>query len=301
MGSFFKHPSWIRYKALVRDVFSIDLQVEPTEHHLSIRDHTLRVDEWLPAGNALGTVILVHGAGGNGRILAPFAAPLMREGWRVLAPDLPGFGLTVAANTFNWDYGEWPKVIAALADQQDGPVALYGLSLGGMTALMASSLSERVKAVAVTTLLDMTDPDIFDRLARWKWLGRLSRYSIRFVPWLFDRVWLPLSLVTPLGRMSDQQQVQHYFKSDPLIGHSFKPARFFRTLHQASQSGTQLNCPLLLCHPGEDCWTPPEISLKAYHRVNGEKHMRVLTNGGHLPLEQPAYRELNETVLDFLN
>jgi pimeloyl-ACP methyl ester carboxylesterase len=56
--------------------------------------------------------------------LAPLADVACGLGWRVLAPDLPGYGLTRPASTFDWDYAEWPAVVAALADEAEGSVVL---------------------------------------------------------------------------------------------------------------------------------------------------------------------------------
>lgn len=40
-------------------------------------------------------MLLFHGAGGNGRVLGAFARMAMRAGFVVVAPDFPGYGLTV--------------------------------------------------------------------------------------------------------------------------------------------------------------------------------------------------------------
>lgn len=301
MRRFDNHPSWTRYRDLLAQAFGITFHTEPTERQRQVRGHMIRFDDWRPAGPPVGVLILVHGGGGHGRILAPCALPALAAGWQVLAPDLPGYGLTTPAPGFDGDYAEWPAVIAALADQVEaGPVVLMGLSLGGMTAVSAAQQSARVRGVIVTTLLDMSDLETFIGVARWRWLGRLSLGFMRRAPALFDRLIMPLGLVTPLKAMSSHRALQRYFERDQLIGGRWVRAKFFRTLQQHRLADPKLDCPLLLLHPGADDWTPVSMSLPTYGQISGVKSFQLLSNGAHLPAESPAFAELGQAMQAFL-
>ncbi|MFM1960189.1 MAG: hypothetical protein RL588_1706 [Pseudomonadota bacterium] len=294
-------PSWTRYRERLDARFGIRVELEPEESFVCLRGHEIHLDEWRPEGNERGVLILVHGAGGNGRILAPLAVQAAREGWRVLAPDLPGYGLTRPAAGFNWDYAEWPRVVADLADEQASPVVLLGASVGGLTAVHAARLSEKVRAVAATTLVDMGDPGTFVRAARWPWLGALALAGFSVVPWLADRIALPLRWTAPLRRMSSDAELQHYFDTDALIGAARIPARFFRTLHAVKVGRICLRCPLILIHPGADAWTPTAWSLDVLARIEGETAFVALDTGSHLPLESPAAAQLQAALFRFLD
>lgn len=300
MQTFSELDSWPKFKTILAEEFGITLQTEPTERLVPVRGHQVRIDEWPAIGPCLGTVILVHGGGGNGRILAPFAEPIAALGWRVLAPDLPGFGLTRPSSDFDWDYAEWPRVIAAIADEQTGPVVLMGASLGGLTAVFAAQHSSKVIGVIATTLIDMSSNVNFIAAARSPFLGRMSLLGMAAAPSIVDRIKLPLRLAAPLRAMSANKRMAEYFATDPLIGTSWKPIRFFRTLHDYVPPSLKLDCRLLLAHPGADDWTPTSLSLSTFARVEADKALVELTNGSHLPLEQPAYGELNEQVTRFL-
>jgi pimeloyl-ACP methyl ester carboxylesterase len=86
-------PSWTEYRGILDTRFGIRIDRPPRETWRKIRGHDFHVDVWEPEGPARGTLILVHGGGGNGRVLAPFADLAAGLGWRALAPDLPGYGL----------------------------------------------------------------------------------------------------------------------------------------------------------------------------------------------------------------
>jgi len=300
MRAYNSSASWLKYKALLLEHFSIEMPRDPEECWVSLHDHTIHMDVWTPSSAPLGTVILVHGGGGNGRVLAPFAVWLSTLGWTVMAPDLPGYGLTQPAKSYRGAYGEWPDVITALCERADGPVVLMGLSVGGMTAVLAAQASTTVRGVIATTLLDMSDAETFVKAARWPWLGRASLLGFRLLSWPLGRLALPLWMVAPLKKMTSNPALQHYFSSDPLLGRLWVKLRFFRTLQQSPAARGALGCPLLLVHPGADQWTPSKLSLKAFQDLSGPKTFVELTNGSHLPIESPAFEELKADVGAFL-
>jgi pimeloyl-ACP methyl ester carboxylesterase len=292
--------SWLRYRALLESRFNLHIERKPIETWRQIRGHVIHLDEWQPLTQK-GTLILVHGGGGNGRILAPIGDFAAAQGWRVLAPDLPGYGLTRPAPDFRWDYAEWPAVVAAIADETPGPVVLMGLSVGGMTAIFAAEAAQKVQGVIATTLIDMGDPAIFMRAARWRALGAASLLGFRLTPWLADRIALPLRLAAPMHAMSSDPEMQAYFMYDELLGAMRVPARFFRTMHARKAPTLKPRCPVLLVHPGADAWTPTALSRPAFERIEGEKEMIELSNGSHLPVEQPARNELRSHIERFLS
>lgn len=292
--------SWQRYRQILRTNFGIEIDRTPEEVRRNLGGHDLHLDVWEPDQPSKGTVILVHGAGGNGRVLAPYAGFATGIGWRVVAPDLPGYGLTRPRPGYKGDYAEWIALIAHLADETEGRVVLMGMSAGGMTALLAAEASSNVAGVIATTLLDLSDPKLLVRAARGRLMGYLSVLGFRLMPWLVDQLSVPVGMIAPMGAMSRDTDIQRYFSQDPLLGKLWVGLRLFRTMHSRRSSSFRPGCPLLLVHPGADDWTSIDMSQSAFDRVEAPKEFLVLTNGSHLPLEQPAFAELREAVRGFL-
>lgn len=90
-------------------------------------------------------------------------------GWQALAPDLPGYGLTLPAPGFAWDYAEWPTMVAELAKTWAAPVVLLEMSVGGLTAVHAARRAPASAGIIAATLLDMSDPAAVGGAARWRW------------------------------------------------------------------------------------------------------------------------------------
>ena len=93
---------------------------------------------WHVWGDADGpVVVLLHGGSGSWTHWVRNIAPLQNAGWRVLVPDLPGFGDSdLPAGCSDVD-GLPVHLHAGLQQLQPaGPVALVGFSFGGMTAAL---------------------------------------------------------------------------------------------------------------------------------------------------------------------
>ena len=86
--------------------------------------------------------MLVHGGGGNGRLLSPFGALLAGLGYEVIAPDLPGYGLTQVRNKRALVYDDWRDTLARVLEAEAGrsrrPLVLFGASMGGTASLVAA-------------------------------------------------------------------------------------------------------------------------------------------------------------------
>lgn len=88
------------------------------------------------------TLILIHGASGNGRMWDTVRRHLDPR-WRVLAPDLPGHAAR-RGEAFTLE-GAVATVVAAAASVAPAPVVLVGDSLGGYTAMASAAALPRAQ------------------------------------------------------------------------------------------------------------------------------------------------------------
>ncbi|MDB4989256.1 MAG: hypothetical protein JWN04_4434 [Myxococcaceae bacterium] len=303
LASYRHDPSAQAYAALLGARFAIATPPPAQERFQAVCGHDVHIDEYQPVGPARGTIILVHGGGGHGRLLSPFVAPVLAQGFRVCAPDLPGYGLTRLGKAAHYDH--WSAVVAALAEQASshGPVFLFGLSVGGVTALRAAQRTNAVRGVMCTTLIDLRNPDSFDLSGHSRRLGRVTRWLFRSLGGLLDWLRVPLYLLAPLAKMSSDRDVTRLLRNDPLIGKRWVSLGLVRSFHQYAppRDDYHLPCPLLLVHPGSDLWTPVSMSMPVFDAIPSEKQLVILSNGAHAPLESPAYGELCAQLKAFLD
>jgi pimeloyl-ACP methyl ester carboxylesterase len=89
-----------------------------------------------PAGSARGTVLLLHGKNFSGAHWHQTIATLVREGYRVIAPDQIGFGKSSKPLHFQFSFHALATFTRDLLDHLGaGDVAVVGHSMGGMLAV----------------------------------------------------------------------------------------------------------------------------------------------------------------------
>jgi pimeloyl-ACP methyl ester carboxylesterase len=149
----------------------------------------------------------------------------------------------------------------------------------------------------------MADSKTFDNAARWRLLGFTSRLAGKFLPILSDWIALPLRLAAPVGALSSDPAMRAYLIDDALLGGLKVPSKFFRSFHnwRPVRADLSLDCPILLVHPGSDEWTPTALSLPTFERIPTSKRFVELSNGAHMPLEQPCRDALCEQIKLFLH
>ena len=130
---------------------------------------------WVPAPEAHGSVVLVHGLN-RSRIEMVRRVPFLhRRGWNALLLDLRHHGESGGAST---TFGEREKddVLAAVALTQSrapGPVVLWGVSLGAASSVLAASADTQVAGVVCdSSYLSLRDTvrhhlRLFRRFAWW--------------------------------------------------------------------------------------------------------------------------------------
>jgi pimeloyl-ACP methyl ester carboxylesterase len=110
---------------------------------------------YIPAGNGAGptgpTVVLVHGWGSSKHDMLDRAS-VLHEFYNLLVPDLRNHGQSGDAATTQGvrEAGDLRAMIDWLeAEKAPGTIAVYGVSMGGATALSEADRDERVAAVVV--------------------------------------------------------------------------------------------------------------------------------------------------------
>lgn len=98
-------------------------------------------------------LLLVHMTPRSGRMWEPAVAPLARAGWRVLAPDLLGYGRS-DPRPEAWRVADWADSLTALLDALGiAQVAALGLHVGAAVTLeLALAHPARVRALVLDGL-----------------------------------------------------------------------------------------------------------------------------------------------------
>ncbi len=135
---------------------------------------------WIPAADARGTVVLVHGLN-RSRIEMVRKTPFLnRKGWNALLFDLRHHGES-GGTVSSFGHFEKQDVHAAVEwarQRSSGPVVLWGVSLGGASATLAAAEDPSVAAL----VCDSSYRSLRDTVDHHMTLARSWRWWMRVVP-----------------------------------------------------------------------------------------------------------------------
>lgn len=289
----------------------LDIQYQdnklPIETYWKWKDYGIHIDRMKNENSSI-KIIIIHGAGGNGRIIGPFGNFLSTIGYEYLAPDLIGYGLTKNLRNRNIDYEEWVDCVSDLIDEEikndNKPIVLFGLSLGGMLAYQVACRNSKVKGIIVTTLADPRKGNVRDDLSKNLFLSRIGLPFANMTHLFSDHIKLPIKWLSKMDRITNDKEFSKVFANDLLAGGSKVKLRFLRTFinyNPAKEPEQFDNCKVLYLQPELDTWTSLETSKPFYDRIKGEKKLVILENCGHAPYEEPGLTILKEEIENFLN
>ncbi|GGY73164.1 alpha/beta hydrolase [Marinobacter zhanjiangensis] len=296
---------WRRYLPFLPAWLRLSDDNLPAEDWWPWRGADIHLDRY-PVERAPLSVIILHGAGGYGRLLVPYARMLQGQGYEVIAPDLPGYGLSRTPRELI-SHDRWVDCVVDLVQAErarsNRPVVLFGCSLGGYLAYSAAAKSGAVTGVIATTLADPRLPIVQRQFARFSWLGSLAPHTLPLMDTLCGSLRVPIRCVSRMSAIANDPKLVEVFLSDPYGGGNLVPVHFMRSLFEATPDiePDQFHlCPVLLAHPAADRWTTVEASLPLFDRIKGEKRLVMLESCGHFPVEEPGVSQLLEAVCEFL-
>ena len=299
------HPLWRRYQPFFPEGMRCTPSSTPREEYWRWRGLDVHLDR-LEVPTSPIKVIVLHGAGAYGRVMAPAAVLAQRYGYETVAPDLPGYGLTKVP----WKQMTYPLWIDCVCDliaherALDGrPIVLFGVSLGGLLAYQAAARSRDIVGLVATTLADPREKAVRQGFARTRLLGTGGLWLLDKLAPLTDGLPLPMSLMSKMHKISNRPELSALVKADRLGGGSWVPARFLRTLMSTAPDLEPEEfrvCPVLLAHPGVDRMTDIVLSRRFFERIAAPKRMVVLDGASHMPTEHPGVDQLEASVLTFM-
>jgi alpha-beta hydrolase superfamily lysophospholipase len=298
--------AWRSYQPFFPEAMRCSEATTPTEEWWGWNGLDVHLDRSAVPTSPL-KVIVLHGAGAYGRVMAPAAVLARKHGYETVAPDLPGYGLT-KVDPARLDYNLWIDCVSALIDAElarDGrPVVLFGVSLGGLLAYHAAARSRRVVGLVATTLADPRETAVRQGFARTALLGSAGLWLLHQLRGVTDGLPLPMRHMSKMNRISNNPELSALCSGDPLGGGSWVPARFLRTLMYTApdlEPEAFDVCPVLLTHPGVDRMTDISLSRRFFDRLKAPKRMVVLEGASHMPTEHPGVDQLESAVVEFVD
>jgi len=218
--------------------------------------------------------------------------PILQQRYRIIAPDLPGYGYSPAADGARIDEPFFRRAVLDLMEQLDlWNVTMVGESIGGVVALtVAATVPDRISRVIALNPYDYGDK--FGggiRNSRYGWIigsfavfGRYTPETPRMLRailsgGLADPAKLPAPLVAELvaaGRQKGFRRTEYL-----LFKH-------WRSWLDAAELYGKVSSPVTLVY-GEHDWSKPEDRRLDHTRLPGAHTITIPATGHFSALESP--------------
>ena len=239
---------------------------------------------WFEMGSG-PSMVLLHGGGGTGRA---FSAQLRHfsRWYRVIAPDLPGFGRTEKIPEVRSVSDIAPVLLRWLLEIGVESLILAGNSMGGRVALVAASESpQRVSHLILLAAVGVTLPDVP--------LGNpLALDPAHFMSGMVDDP-ERFRRITPYRSLEDARELsagrKTYAEYQAVSGIAETPGIDL----------DRLTMPTLLLWGGHDRIIPVDYG-RALNAALGQAYLVVLDDVGHLP-HMEAPEDTNRAIELFLS
>ena len=222
---------WKRYQDFLPDELRFKEGIFPNEEFWDWKGNYIHLD-MMRNPKSKYKFILLHGGGGNGRLLSTYGSVLFQNGYEYIAPDFPGFGLTVAKKEYLTDYGVWVDLLTDLITREkendDRPLILFGASIGGMLAYHGACKNKSVKGIIATCLADSRDIAARDALAKNKLWSRLGYFFMTYSPFITNHIDVRASWISKMNYITNSAKFSKVFINDHLTGKAKINLRFYK-------------------------------------------------------------------------
>ena len=247
---------------------------------------------WYPLGDAIGSVVLVHGIAEHSNRYEHVARFLNERGYAVFAYDHQGHGQSEGRpiyidsfDVYSTDLGQMALRVRQLAPTR--PLYVLGHSMGGL-----------ILAYWLVTSMPKIDGALFSGAAL-KAGDDVKPIEMKIAP-VLSRL-LPKLEVTKLSSdsISRDPEVVRTYDNDPMVYRGGIPARtgaeMLRAISVVTDDAMRLEYPMLVMHGTADKITNIEGSMQFHARVSSaEKTLKLYDGLYHEILNEPE----KETVLN---
>ncbi len=243
-------------------------------------------------------LLLIHGTSSSLHTWEGWATEL-RQHFKVVRLDLPGFGLTGPNAEHNYTVEYYADFLNEFTNRLEmDTLYLAGNSLGGMIAWqMAIRHSEKVKKMILIDAsgYPLNEVPLIFKIAKTPVLNEMLKYLTP--EWVVKR---NLNKVYFNKNKVTDELVEHYHKLTLREGN--RDAFIARVKYGVSSDTTlisSIQCPVLVQWGKEDTWISLSVG-ESFHRDIPNSEFIVYENAGHIPMEEIPETTVADALTFFL-
>lgn len=301
---------WEKIMAFLPKAWHFTKNDAPLEEHWDWKGNLVHLDTFRNP-QAKAKIILLHGVGTNGRQMSTILGrPLAKDGYEVIALDMPLYGVTEVNKNMTISYDDWVQLGSDYIDYEysrdSRPIFLYGLSAGGMETYHIACINHRVKGIVGMTFLDQRVQAVRMETANNAFWGGCGTFLAGLCVKLgLGKMKMKMSICSKMSTLCNQKDCLNEMLADKTSAGNQVPMKFlysYMTYAPAIAPEDFDVCPILLTQPEKDRWTPLHLSTPFLEKIKKVPvKITTLKDGGHYPVEKTALEQLHQNILEFLN
>jgi pimeloyl-ACP methyl ester carboxylesterase len=261
---------WMRPVAASRDALYLQEFLTGVESRtIQVAGHRVHYEARGPAAGPV--VVLVHGLGGSAEDWRDLAPWLVKAGYRVYTPDLPGFGRSEQPTDFSYSVHDQAEIVTGFLDALDlKQVDLGGWSMGGgVVQHVALNHPERVRRLILFDAIGLSFKPAWNvRLFAPQTPAEIDQLEALLMP---NPPRVPAFVARDVLRVSRQDAwIINRALDSMLTGQDATDSRL-----------PQLKMPVLLVWGSVDQITPLGLG-KRMHELIPQSQLEVIDGCGHL-------------------
>ena len=265
--------------------------------HLDIYDNETSIDK---------TIIFVHGTSVYSRFYVEWCYNLFQKGFRIVAPDLPGHGMSEGKRG-HFTMEKFTKtiydVVTHILEKYRGEVVVMGSSLGGITALYSAARDPRLKG-AICHNAAIFNEGAYKKIIKLtgilKILAPVIPYLAKIAPTLKLSVFLYLDF-NKLAKSSFIDRLDYILK-DKLLSYKYSLTALRAQMKEPlARPIESIETPIMIINGDEDYLFSVEYMREIYDRLTSRnKQLEILKGTSHL-IFQENIDEVMTLVIPWLN
>jgi len=253
--------------------------------HLDIYDDTEKVFK--------GNVIFLHGTSVYSRFYAEFLYNLFRKGYRIIAPDMMGHGLSEGIRG-HFTMEQFEKTVydvnSYVIEKFDEKTFLMGSSLGGINTLYSVAYDHRFRG-AICHNTAIFNENAYKKIINLRGVLKLLIHLIPIAAKIAPKLKLSTTLYLDFENLAKTERVLERINlllKDPLISlkYTFKALRT-QMKDPLSKPIEEIQTPIMIINGDEDILFTVEYMKEIYNRLTCKnKSLEILKSASHLIFQE---------------
>ncbi len=173
-----------------------------------------------------------------------------------------------------------------------------------MLAYNVACRQQEISGLIVSNLLDNREEEVRIYSAKNKFQAKYGIKLLNLLPSFLKKFKIPIKMVTNMEALVNDKEILKVLLKDKYGAGSSVDVGFLLSMMNSSPLKEPENFekpPVLMVHPGNDQWTPLQISEIFFNKISSKKRKVILEKAGHFPVEEPGLTQMEEAIFRFIN